>query len=80
MKQRTPVITVGLYIIGIVYGLAIITPLAWVVMLALKTQLDAFAYPPLFIFRPTLEHFIAIFQDKIFVGAIKNSGGCDSFL
>ena len=73
MTHRSRGITVLLYLIGILFGLFIIAPLAWVVMLSLKTQLDAFAYPPLFIFRPTIEHYIAIFQDEIFVSAIRNS-------
>jgi multiple sugar transport system permease protein len=42
-------------------------------MLALKSQLDAFANPPLLIFQPTLEHFIAIFQDRDFIQSIGNS-------
>ncbi len=42
-------------------------------MLALKSQLDAFAKPPLLIFEPTLAHFIAIFQDREFLEAIANS-------
>ena len=48
------------------YGLAILGPIAWILLLALKNALDAFAYPPLLIFEPTFEHFIAIFQDPEF--------------
>ncbi|MCB0046224.1 MAG: carbohydrate ABC transporter permease [Caldilineaceae bacterium] len=73
MVQRSKWITVLLYLIGIGYGVSIILPLAWVVMLSLKTQLDAFAYPPLFIFKPTFEHYAAIFHDDVFVLAIRNS-------
>ena len=42
-------------------------------MVSLKTQLDAFAYPPLFIFKPTFEHYTAIFHDQIFLLALRNS-------
>lgn len=48
-------------------------PLFWVLMLSLKNQLDAFAYPPLIIFEVTFEHFAAIFADRVFVKAISNS-------
>jgi multiple sugar transport system permease protein len=73
MTKRGKGMTYILYIVGIAYGLVIIVPLAWVVMLSLKSQLDAFAYPPLIIFKPTFEHYIAIFQDEIFIQAIRNS-------
>ena len=73
MTQRSKGTTLVLYVVGLVYGLMILVPLAWVVMVSVKTQLDAFAYPPLFIFRPTVEHYAAIFQDETFVHAIRNS-------
>ncbi len=73
MIQRSKGLTALLYLTGVTYGLVIIVPLAWVVMVSLKTQLDAFAYPPLLIFKPTFEHYVAIFQDETFVLAIRNS-------
>ncbi len=73
MKRRSSLTTLCLYVIGSIYGLAVLAPLFWVLMLALKNQLDAFAYPPLFIFDATFEHFAAIFVDRIFVKAIFNS-------
>ena len=73
MKRRSSLTTLCLYVTGTFYGLAVLAPLFWVLMLALKNQLDAFAYPPLFIFDATFEHFAAIFVDRIFVKAIFNS-------
>lgn len=73
MNQRSTLTTISLYAIGTLYGIAILVPIAWVFMLALKNNLDAFADPPLFIFKPTFEHFIAIFEDGVFVNAIGNS-------
>lgn len=73
MKRRSSLTTLCLYVIGTIYGLAVLAPLFWVLMLALKNQLDAFAYPPLFIFDATFEHFAAIFVERIFVKAIFNS-------
>ena len=73
MQRRSKVTTLGLYAVGIIYGLAILVPLLWILLLALKNALDAFAYPPLFIFEPTFEHFSAIFQDPEFRLAFANS-------
>ena len=73
MQRRSPLTTFSLYAVGTVYGLAVLFPIVWMLMLALKSQLDAFANPPLLIFAPTLEHFIAIFQDEDFLAAIANS-------
>ena len=73
MKRRSKITTASLYVVGIIYGLAILGPILWILLLALKNALDAFAYPPLFIFEPTLEHFIAIVQDPEFRLAFSNS-------
>ncbi len=73
MKRRSNITTLSLYVIGTIFGLAILGPIAWILLLALKNALDAFAYPPLIIFEPTLEHFIAIFQDTEFRLAFANS-------
>ena len=73
MKRRSTVTTVSLYVVGTLYGVAVLFPIVWMLMLALKSQLDAFAKPPLLIFEPTLVHFIAIFQDKEFLQSIVNS-------
>ncbi|MCY3832795.1 MAG: carbohydrate ABC transporter permease [Chloroflexi bacterium] len=73
MKRRSSVTTFSLYAVGTLYGAAVLFPIVWMLMLALKSQLDAFAYPPLLIFEPTLEHFSAIFQDEEFLEAIGNS-------
>ena len=73
MKRRSSVTTFSLYAVGALYGAAVLFPIIWMLMLALKSQLDAFAYPPLLIFEPTLEHFSAIFQDEEFLEAIGNS-------
>lgn len=48
-------------------------PLLWLVMMSLKTQLDMFAVPPLFIFTPTLENYQATFADPNFREAARNS-------
>ena len=41
-------------------------PLIWLIMMSLKTEVDMFAVPPLFIFSPTLENYQATFADRDF--------------
>lgn len=48
-------------------------PLAWLVMMSLKTRSDMFAVPPLFVFGPTLEHYRATLSDAAFLAAARNS-------
>lgn len=73
MRRRSRLTTVILYIFGITFGFIVIAPLVWLIMLSLKTPLDAFASPPLFIFEPTLQNYEAIFNDPRFVRSIGNS-------
>lgn len=73
MQRRSTITTIFLYAFGIIFGLAVIAPILWLVMLSLKTPLDAFAYPPLLIFEPTLQNYRDIFADDAFVQSIWNS-------
>lgn len=41
-------------------ALLIFFPILWMVMTSFKTEIDAFATPPLFFFHPTLENYIHI--------------------
>lgn len=42
---------------GLVWLAVSLLPFYWLLMLSLKTRLQAFAYPPVFLFVPTLEHY-----------------------
>lgn len=53
--------------------LVFLFPLIWLIMMSLKTQVDMFAVPPLFIFQPTLEHYQTTFADRDFRLAATNS-------
>ncbi len=48
-------------------------PLLWVLGLSLKTRLQVFANPPLFLWRPTLETFIDVLGRSDFLMAFLNS-------
>ena len=44
-------------------ALAMFSPVAWMVLTSFKTEQDAVHSPPLLFFKPTLEHYLRIFND-----------------
>jgi multiple sugar transport system permease protein len=63
-----------LFYIGMI--ILIIPPIfvfAWMIMIGLKTGVQNIEYPPLFIFKPTLENFKAVFQQHNFLRYLTNS-------
>jgi multiple sugar transport system permease protein len=64
---------------GIVYAalialtVAFLFPLVWIVGLSLKTRLQVFASPPLFLWWPTFENYAATFARADFLQAFVNS-------
>jgi sorbitol/mannitol transport system permease protein len=51
----------------IVIALMVFFPIFWMVMTSFKTEADAFSYPPLLLFQPTLENYrIAIEESDYF--------------
>lgn len=63
-----------LFYIGMI--ILIIPPIfvfAWMIMLGLKTGVQNIEYPPVFIFKPTLDNFKAVFQQHNFLKYLTNS-------
>jgi len=63
-----------LFYIGMI--ILIIPPIfvfAWMIMIGLKTGVQNIEYPPLFLFKPTLENFRAVFQQHNFLRYLTNS-------
>ncbi len=50
-----------------------LTPVLWVISTSLKNKLEAFALPPVLIFRPTLEHYRVLFEQYGFQDLLRNS-------
>ncbi len=73
MRVRPRSVTFGLYAFGLVWAIVIIAPFLWLVLLSIKTRLDAFANPPKLFFTPTFEAYFGVFGDSAFLHAIKNS-------
>ena len=47
-------------------------PLIWIVMTALKPPIDVFAYPPKFVFAPTLDNYRRVLESD-YMGSLANS-------
>ncbi len=58
---------------GWLVAVAFLAPLAWMVLGSFKTTVDFLAYPPVWIFRPTLENYAQVFADNNFPRYIVNS-------
>jgi multiple sugar transport system permease protein len=56
--------TWGAYTLIIAILIIVFFPIFWLVLLSLKTQVQAMAYPPLFIFEPAWENYVTLFTDN----------------
>lgn len=52
---------------------AFLAPLAWMVLGSFKTTVDFLAYPPVWVFRPTLGNYAQVFADNAFPRYVMNS-------
>jgi multiple sugar transport system permease protein len=52
---------------------AFMLPFMWMVLGSFKTTVDFLSYPPVWVFRPTLENYRQVFADNAFVRYILNS-------
>ncbi|HOG47655.1 MAG TPA: carbohydrate ABC transporter permease [Anaerolineae bacterium] len=71
LKRRTRLTLLNA--LAFVVAAAFLFPYLFMVMSAFKSRMETFAYPPVWIFRPTLEHFRAIFADIDIMFYMKNS-------
>lgn len=61
------------YIVAFSYAIFLILPLYWMIATAFKSTLDAFAYPPLLVFKPTLDNIKSVIADTEFRKSLFNS-------
>ena len=59
-----------LAVLAVAAGLA---PVYWLVTIALKTEVDQFAQPPLWLFAPTIEHYKVLLSTRSLEQALWNS-------
>jgi len=72
-KLRKKLPELILNIVAIIIVFLFLFPYLFMVTSAFKTRLETFAYPPVWIFTPTLENFKAIFEDIHIAFYLKNS-------
>ena len=73
MVRRSLLQSVLLNLVGLFWLAGVLFPFYWLLMLSLKTQNQAFATPPLFIFWPTFQHYIDLAQNTDFPRFFGNS-------
>lgn len=71
-KQRIALAALSYGLLALL-TLAFVFPFAWVVGISLKTRLQSFAKPPLLIWQPTFEHYVAVLGQADFLQAFFNS-------
>lgn len=59
---RSPVTTLVLNALVLLCAFILAFPLVWILMMSLKNQSEVMAWPPSFIFTPTLENFRVLFD------------------
>lgn len=73
-SRRRRLVTIGLVYAALAVVLAVfLFPLLWVLGLSLKTRLQVFASPPLFLWQPTLENYVGVLERADFLQAFVNS-------
>lgn len=68
MSRRRPLAKLGIYgLLGIGLIVAVI-PIVWTILTSLKPARQTFALPPVFLFMPTLESYLALFGRRADLG------------
>jgi multiple sugar transport system permease protein len=60
------------HLLAVVLLLLLTAPFLWLLLMSLKTDADIFAMPPKLVFRPTAEHYVAVWRSE-FPRALWNS-------
>jgi multiple sugar transport system permease protein len=62
-----------LYVIAVVILCGFMIPVIWLFLTSIKSRTDAFAMPPVWIFKPTLENYQSLLRDEPFFKYLGNS-------
>ena len=75
MNARTKrrITTILAYVLAGIAVILTLFPIFWIFTISIKTQRDAFAMPPVFIFKPIWTNYIKIWQTAGFGAAFRNS-------
>ena len=68
MSLRRPLLTLGVYGLLTIGLMVALIPIAWTVLTSLKPGRQTFALPPVFLFMPTVESYLALFGRRADLG------------
>jgi multiple sugar transport system permease protein len=71
--RRNPVASVVFYLFILGVALVLLFPFFWMLASSFKTQVDIIAWPPKFIWTPTLANYERVFGEQDFLQYFKNS-------
>ena len=75
-RKRSPAVLAPILMYGVlgIYAIWSLFPIAWVLLISLKTSAEALSVPPKLIFRPTVENYATVFATiQDFPGVVLNS-------
>jgi len=73
-KMRTKFIKqFGWYLLIAIVVIFVLFPIIWIFMISIKTQRDAFAMPPVWIYKPIWKNYIDVWTQDVFSRAFVNS-------
>src|SRR5690606_17001192 len=72
-KRRWTAASIGEMVALIFLIVIIMLPLYWMVSTSLKTANDTFAVPPVFVFKPTFDHYQVLFDEGRVPSSLVNS-------
>lgn len=73
-RRRKKVLKHGTAITALsVWSIFALAPIAWILMMSLKLPADIVAYPPKFVFQPTLQNYLEILSGPEFMMPFANS-------
>lgn len=74
IRKRINCTKVGIYFVVLIFTFILAFPIFWVFTLSLKTQIDMFRIPPVWIpWPPCFENYVTAFQDRPLAAFIRNS-------
>lgn len=63
----------GWYLLIAIVVIFVLFPIIWIFMISIKTQRDAFAMPPVWIYKPIWKNYIDVWTQDVFLRAFVNS-------
>src|SRR5882672_3063675 len=71
--SRQKIMGHALSILTLLLAFIMFFPILWMVMTSFKTEADAFTYPPLIVFQPTLENYANALQGSRYFASLVNT-------